>query len=79
LSCIDRYNGFIYRRGSESSGGAGTGTGICEEGQGQVPEFVRRDRNMINDRKGIRKGRTEKGTRGKRNQIKEDKKIRVGT
>ena len=45
LSCIDRYNGFIYRKGSESSGGAGTGTGVQEEEQEQVPEFKRRNRN----------------------------------
>ena len=27
MSCIDRYNGFIYRRDSESRGGAGSGIG----------------------------------------------------
>jgi len=68
LSCIDRYNGFIYRRGSESSGGTGTGTRVCEEEQEQVPEFVRRNRGryrslrggtgtMNSDRIEIRKGR----------------------
>ena len=37
LVCIDRCSRFKYRRGSESRGGAGTGTGV--RGEEQVPEF----------------------------------------
>ena len=61
MSCIDRYNGFIYRRGSESSGGAGTGIG------GKAEERSRRHEvESTHDYQsyGTEKGWTEKDKQG---------------
>ena len=58
LVCINRCSRFKYRKGSESKGGAGMGTGVW--GEEQVPEFggrsdhkdMRLSQHMIREHEG---------------------------
>ena len=67
LSCIDRYNGFIYRRGSESKGGAGPGIGRKVEERSKEHEV---ESTHDYQSQGNRKGRS-------RDERKRTKEIRI--